>query len=87
MATLEINKNCHYEKIDSHRCKIKLEKFHFDILRCYGVIKESLPPGGGRGVLPPRRDRVKGNTLEIPNEFRFIKNILIYKRFSRNGCI
>ena len=33
-------------KNNPHRCKIKLEKFHFDILCCYGVIKESLPRGG-----------------------------------------
>ena len=43
MATSEINENCHYAQNDPHRCKIKLEKFHFDILCCYGAIKESLP--------------------------------------------
>ena len=48
MATPEINKNFHYVQHDPHRCKIKLEKFHFDILYCYGVIKESL-----RGEIPP----------------------------------
>ena len=47
MATPEINENCHYVQNDSHRCKIKLEKFHFDILCCFGVIKESLAGGGG----------------------------------------
>ena len=35
MATPKIN--------DPHKCKIKLEKFHFDILCRFGVIKESLP--------------------------------------------
>ena len=35
---------------DPHRFKIKLEKFHCDILCCYGVIKESLP--GGRNPPP-----------------------------------
>ena len=51
MATSEINENCHYFQTDPHRCKIKLEKFHFDILRCRGVIKESLP-GGAESATP-----------------------------------
>ena len=34
-------------------CRIKLGKFHFDILCCFGVIKESLPGGGGRNLPPP----------------------------------
>ena len=50
MATPEINENCHYVQKDPHKCRIKLGKFHFDILCCFGVIKESLP-GGGR--IPP----------------------------------
>ena len=50
MATPENNENCHHVQNDPHRCKIKLEKFHFDILLCYKVIKESLT--GGRD--PPR---------------------------------
>ena len=45
MATPEINENCHFVQNDAHRCKIKLEKFHFDILCCFGVIRESLPGG------------------------------------------
>ena len=50
MATPEITENCHYVPNDSpYVCKIKLEKFRFDILCCYGVIKESLPGGGGGG--------------------------------------
>ena len=51
MATPEINKNCHYVQNDPYRCKIKLKKFHFDILCCYGVIKVSLP--GGQNLPPP----------------------------------
>ena len=51
MATPEINENCHCVQNDPHRCKIKLEKFHFDILCCFGVIKESLLGGGG--IRPP----------------------------------
>ena len=43
MSTPKINENCHYVKNDPHKCKIKLEKFHFDILYRFGVIKESLP--------------------------------------------
>ena len=54
MATPEVNENSHYVQTDPHKCKIKLEKFHFDILCCYGVIKESLP-----GDSAPRWDRVK----------------------------
>ena len=45
MATSKINENYHYVQNDPHRCKITLEKFHFDILCCYGVIKESLRGG------------------------------------------
>ena len=47
MATPKINKNCRYVQNDPHKCKIKLEKFHFDILCRFGVIKESLSGGGG----------------------------------------
>ena len=43
MATPEINKNCHYEQNNPHKCRIKLGKFLFDILCFFGVIKESLP--------------------------------------------
>ena len=45
MATPEDNENCHHVENDPHRCKIKLEKFHFDILWCYGVFKEGFPEG------------------------------------------
>ena len=52
MATPEINENCHYVQNDAHKCRIKLGKFHFDILCCFGVIKESLPGGGIRRPPP-----------------------------------
>ena len=45
MATPKINESCHYVHNDPHKCKIKLEKFHFDILCRFGVIKESLAGG------------------------------------------
>ena len=51
MATPEINENCRYVQNDPHKCRIKLGKFHFDILCCFGVIKESLP--GGWNPPPP----------------------------------
>ena len=43
MATPDVNENCHYVQNDPHRCKIKLEKLHFDILWCYGV-NYGIPP-------------------------------------------
>ena len=51
MATPKINENCNYVQNDPHKCTIKLEKFHFDILCRFGVIKESLP--GGAESAPP----------------------------------
>ena len=51
MATSKVNENCHHVQNDHHSCEVKGEKFHFDVLRCYGVIKESFlgaesaPPG------------------------------------------
>ena len=45
MATPKINENFDYVQNNPHKCKIKLEKFHFDILCRFGVIKESFPPG------------------------------------------
>ena len=50
MATPKINENCHHVQNDPHKCKIKIEKFHFDILCRFGVIKESLPGGA---ICPP----------------------------------
>ena len=52
MATPETNEKCYYLQHDPHKCKIKLEKFHFDILCRFGVIKESLL-GGGNPPPPP----------------------------------
>ena len=49
MTTTELNENCHHVQNDPHRCRIKREKFYFDILWCFRVIKESLP-----GIRPPR---------------------------------
>ena len=60
MATPKINENCHHVQNDPHKCKIKLEKFHFDILCRFGVVKKSLPEGGTR---PPSWDRVKYATM------------------------
>ena len=53
MATPKINENYHYVQNDPHTCKIKLEKFHFDIFCRFGVIKESLP-GGAESAPPPQ---------------------------------
>ena len=52
MATPGIYENCYYVQNDSHRCEIKLENFHFDILCCFGVIKESLLGGGVKSAPP-----------------------------------
>ena len=52
MATPEINENCYFVQNDPHKRKIKLEKFYFDILCRFGVIKENLL-GGGRNPPPP----------------------------------
>ena len=60
MATPEINENCHYVQNDPHKCRIKAEKFHFDILCCFGVIKESFP--GGRN--PPGEIGLKSEFCE-----------------------
>ena len=54
MATPKINENSHHVQNDPHKCKIKLEKFHFDILCRFGVIKKSLLGGGGGDEIRPR---------------------------------
>ena len=54
MARTEINVNCHYVQNDPHKCRIKLVKFHFDILCCFGVIKDNLPGGGAESAPPPQ---------------------------------
>ena len=87
MATPEINENCHHVQNDPHKCKIKLEKFHFDILCRCGVIKESLPGGGirpsdeiglrgggGGGESAPRSERV----FQIPVQIG-LKTVESYK--------
>ena len=51
MATPKTNENCHYLQNDSHKHKIKLEKFHFDVFCRFGVSKESLP--GRQNPSPP----------------------------------
>ena len=63
MATPKINENCHYVQNDPYRCKIKLEKFRFYILCCYGVIKEFLQ--GGIRPPPPGEIRLRGHPLTI----------------------
>ena len=52
MATPNINENGHYVQNDSHKCKIKLEKFHCDILCRFGAITVSLPGGRAESALP-----------------------------------
>ena len=64
MATPEINENCHCVQNDPHRCKIKLEKFHFEILCCFGVIRESLP-GGANPPLQVRGLKGGGDRLNF----------------------
>ena len=48
LRTMRIVAMC---KIYPHKCKIRHEKFHFNILWCYGVIKESF--SGERNPPPP----------------------------------
>ena len=43
MAAPEDNENCHCVQNDPQRHKIKLERIYFNILWCYGAIKESFP--------------------------------------------
>ena len=56
MATPKINEKCYYVENDPHKSKIKREKFHFDILCRFEVIKERLPRGaespGEIGLIP-----------------------------------
>ena len=60
MPTPEINESCYYVQYDPHKCKIKPEKFPFDILCRFGVIKESLLGGGGAEAAPPGEIGLKG---------------------------
>ena len=54
MATSDINENCNYVQNDPPKCRIKLGKGHFDILCCFGVIKESSL--GEESAPPPRSE-------------------------------
>ena len=60
MGTPKTKKDCRYVLNDFHKCKIKLEKFHFDILCRFGVTKESLP--GGKNP-PPHGGKSLNETL------------------------
>ena len=65
MAAPEDNENCHHAQNDPQRCKIKLQKFPFNIFWCYRVIKEIFPGGGGRRQIPfPTGGRVKGSMCD-----------------------
>ena len=70
MATPKINENCPYVQNDPHKCKIKLEKFHFGILCRFGVIKESLPGGG---IRPPPLGEIGLTFLNIFSSSRVIE--------------
>ena len=51
--------NCHHMQKDPQRCEIKLEKFHFNILRCWEVLRK-VSRGAESASLPPSRlGRVK----------------------------
>ena len=63
MSTPENNENCQYVQNDLHKCRIKLGKFHFDILCCFGVVKESLPEGGRNP--PPGEIGLKRHLTEM----------------------
>ena len=58
MAAPGDNENCHHVQNDFQRCEINLEKFHSDILCCYGVIKERFWGGGGGNPPPPGQVRL-----------------------------
>ena len=53
MSAPKNNESCHHVQNAPQRCKIKLLKFHFHILWCYGVINESF--SGGEGEFSPVR--------------------------------
>ena len=65
MATPKINENYHYAQNDLHKCKIKLEKFHFDILCHFRVIKESLPGGEIPRAPPPPPGEIVLNDMTL----------------------
>ena len=77
MATPKINENRHYAQNDPHKCKIKLEKFHFDILCRFGVIKESLP--GVRNPPPPPGE------IGLPVSYKFYSMYQLSLCFCQTG--
>ena len=84
METPEINENCHCVQNDPHRCKIKLEKFHFDILCCYGVIKESLPGGA---ICPPGEIGLNKSELFGRTIFLFSQTFIGIQRIFRTNYL
>ena len=52
MAVPEDNEKCHYVQNDPNGVRLHLKKCHFNILWCYGVIKESFS-GKRNPPLPP----------------------------------
>ena len=65
MATPKTNENCHYVQNDSHKCKIKLAKFHLDVSCRFGVIKESLPGRAESAPPPPGEIGLKYRDLKV----------------------
>ena len=57
MPTPEICESCYYVQHNPHKCKIKPEKFPFNILCRFGVIKESLL-GGAESAPPPPQGEI-----------------------------
>ena len=62
---------------DRQSCKIKVRKFLFDILWCFGVMEEK-PEGVGSAPPPPGQDRVK---KEYKTEF-----LELFSQFLDCGC-
>ena len=60
MPTPEISESCYYVQHDPHKCKIKPEKFPFNILCRFGVIKESLLGGAESALYPQGEIGLKG---------------------------
>ena len=86
MVAHGVNENCHHTQNDPHGCKIKIEKFHFDILRCYGVSKEVKfhPPP------PPAQepDRVKLMTfMAIGMQDKNTKNCTKSKNYPKSKAL
>ena len=65
MATPEDTENCHHVESESQRCKVELEKFHFNMLRCYGVIKESFPGDKLSNICSSKKGKDLVLTLEL----------------------